>query len=186
MEALHMEATDTGAVAAGAADAAPGSPGCADGTAPCATRRAVLAIAGATGVGFALAGCQAYGDAPAADPPPPAAGNGGSPGSAGASGDAGGGAPVLARTADIPVNGGKIFEAQGVVVTQPAAGTFKAFSSVCTHQGCTVTDVKGGTINCACHGSKFKVADGSPAGGPAPRALAAKKITVDGDSIRLG
>jgi Rieske Fe-S protein len=172
MEALDMEHTE--------------SPGCVAGTAPCATRRAVLAMAGAAGVGLALTGCQAYGETAQAPADPPAAPPADGGASGGASGAPPAGAAALARTADIPVGGGKIFEAQGVVVTQPTAGTFKAFSATCTHQGCTVTDVKGGTINCACHGSKFKVVDGSPAGGPAPRALAAKKITVDGDSIRLG
>ena len=42
-------------------------------------------------------------------------------------------------------------------------GTFMAFTAVCTHQGCIVGEVKDGTINCPCHGSKFKVADGSVA-----------------------
>ena len=40
--------------------------------------------------------------------------------------------------AEIPVGGGKVFEALKVVVTQPTAGDFKAFSAVCTHQACTV------------------------------------------------
>ncbi len=43
-----------------------------------------------------------------------------------------------------------------------------------------------GTIDCLCHGSKFKIADGSVADGPAPKPLAAKQITVKGDSLVLG
>lgn len=92
---------------------------------------------------------------------------------------------VLAKTTDIPKGGGKIFADQGVVVTQPEAGDFKAFSSKCTHQGCTVSSVSNGTINCPCHGSKFNLRTGSVTAGPAPRPLPAKAITVEGDSITL-
>src|SRR5438445_330336 len=73
----------------------------------------------------------------------------------------------VGATADVPVGGGKVFADKQVVVTQPAQGTFAAFSAVCTHQGCTVDSVANGTINCPCHGSKFKIADGSVATGPA-------------------
>ena len=54
--------------------------------------------------------------------------------------------------ADIPVGGGKVFDALKVVVTQPTAGDYKAFSAVCTHQGCTVNGVSNGVITCPCHG----------------------------------
>ena len=70
--------------------------------------------------------------------------------------------------ADIPVGGGKIFADLQAVVTQPASGEFKAFTSVCTHQGCTVAEVVQ-TINCNCHGSKFSITDGSVVNGPPPR-----------------
>ncbi|MYR59943.1 Rieske 2Fe-2S domain-containing protein [Streptomyces sp. SID625] len=91
----------------------------------------------------------------------------------------------MTRTDDIPVGGGKIFKEQRVVVTQPEKGQFRAFSAVCTHQGCTVASVENGTIACPCHGSMFHAADGSVAHGPASRPLAAKEIKVEGNSIRL-
>jgi Rieske Fe-S protein len=149
----------------------------------CATRRIVLAGAGATGLTALLAGCQTYGEAaqPAPAQPAPA-----QPAPVGGGAPTGVGRPVLARTADIPVGGGRVFADKGVVVTQPREGTVKAFSAVCTHQGCTVASVEGGTINCPCHGSKFDVADGSVKGGPAPRPLPPAAITVDGGEIRLG
>ena len=67
-----------------------------------------------------------------------------------------------------------------LVITQPKAGTFKAFSAICTHQGCTVSTVENGTINCPCHGSQFAIADGSVVNGPAPKPLPAKNIKVSG------
>ncbi|MEU7075784.1 Rieske (2Fe-2S) protein [Streptomyces narbonensis] len=95
------------------------------------------------------------------------------------------GAAPLARTSEIPVGGGTVFTAEKVVVTQPAAGDFKAFSAVCTHQGCLVNKVADGTIDCPCHGSKFRIADGSVAAGPAPRPLPTEQINVSGESITL-
>ncbi|MFF2216084.1 Rieske (2Fe-2S) protein [Streptomyces antibioticus] len=92
---------------------------------------------------------------------------------------------VLARTSEIPVGGGKIFTAEKIVVTQPAKDDFKAFSAVCTHAGCTVATVADGTINCPCHKSEFKIADGSVVAGPAPSPLPAREITVEGGSITL-
>ncbi|MFF9124613.1 Rieske 2Fe-2S domain-containing protein [Streptomyces sp. NPDC014889] len=93
--------------------------------------------------------------------------------------------PELASTADIPVGGGKVFAAQKVVVTQPKKGEFKAFSAICTHQGCTVNKVANGTIDCPCHGSRFRIADGSVAHGPAISPLPTKQIKVEGNSVRL-
>jgi Rieske Fe-S protein len=91
----------------------------------------------------------------------------------------------LGKTSDIPEGGGKIFKDEGVVVTQPTAGEFKAFSSKCTHQGCAVTGITNGVITCPCHQSEFSVTDGSVKKGPATKPLPEEKITVDGDSITL-
>lgn len=95
------------------------------------------------------------------------------------------GAAALAALADIPVNGGKIFAEQKVVVTQPTAGEVKAFSTTCTHQGCAVSKVENGLIVCPCHDSKFKISDGSPTGGPATKPLQSKSVKVEGGQIVL-
>jgi Rieske Fe-S protein len=89
----------------------------------------------------------------------------------------------LGSTSDVPVGGGKVFGDQKVVVTQPAQGDFKAFSAVCTHQSCLVSQVANGTIDCMCHGSKFSDQDGSVVNGPATSPLAEVSIKVDGDTI---
>lgn len=91
----------------------------------------------------------------------------------------------LGTTSEVPVGGGKIYADESVVVTQPTEGEFKCFTAVCTHQGCLVSNVDGGTINCTCHGSMFSIEDGSVEGGPAPSPLDAVNISVDGDSITL-
>ncbi|MFI9628082.1 Rieske (2Fe-2S) protein [Streptomyces sp. NPDC052042] len=92
---------------------------------------------------------------------------------------------VLAKTADIPQGGGKVFAGRGVVVTQPKPGEFKAFSSKCTHQGCAVSSVSDGAIHCPCHGSRFDVATGDATAGPATQPLPARPIKVANGSITL-
>ncbi|MGX1883112.1 Rieske (2Fe-2S) protein [Streptomyces sp. NPDC055287] len=142
-------------------------------------RRTVVAAVGAAGVAAALTACGGSdSDSPsgtAAEKP------------AGGAGEAGGGdaGAVLAKTTDIPEGGGKVFADKGLVVTQPTAGQFKAFSSKCTHQGCAVKDVANGMINCPCHGSMFDATDGSVKGGPAKAPLPSAAIKVEGDSITL-
>jgi Rieske Fe-S protein len=56
---------------------------------------------------------------------------------------------------------------------------------VCTHTGCTVSAVGGGTINCPCHGSRYSITDGSVVAPPAPAPLAAKSVTVVGGKITV-
>ncbi len=97
----------------------------------------------------------------------------------------GGGAEPIATTADVPEGGGLILKEAAIVITQPATGDFKGFTSICTHQGCPVDNVSEGTINCLCHGSKFSVEDGSVVNGPATAPLAEMAITVEGDAITL-
>ena len=90
---------------------------------------------------------------------------------------------VIARTSDVRVGSGVIVG--DIVVTQPSPGVFKGLSSTCTHAGCTVSEVAGGTINCPCHGSRYNL-DGSVANGPASAPLPTEPISVQGDSIVRG
>ncbi|HYH33043.1 MAG TPA: Rieske (2Fe-2S) protein [Pseudonocardia sp.] len=133
---------------------------------PPLTRRAVVTGAGAAAVGAGLlaTGCSTA--------PPPAA-----------PADEAAGTPV-GPASDVPVGSGRIFDATGVVVTQPDAGTYAAFSTTCPHQGCAVTSVEGTNIVCPCHGSMFAL-DGSVVQGPAESPLESRPITVENGEITL-
>ena len=147
------------------------------------SRRAVLASACAACVAT-LAGCARYGTSNGLAAAPAQGGTSSPAAGAAAAGAAAAGAPaVLARTTDIPVGGGKVLTDKKIVITQPQAGSFHAFTAICTHQGCIVDAVSGGTINCPCHGSKYSAASGSVVNGPATLPLAAVSITVQGTSI---
>jgi Rieske Fe-S protein len=166
-------------------------------------RRTVLTAGGvatASAAVLAVAGCATYDSN--SSPAPASTGTAGS-GAAAATGSAGAPTEAADNTAQapgaaaaaagtvvgpasaVPVGGGKIFAEQSVVVTQPSAGNFKAFSAICTHQGCTVSSVSGGTINCPCHGSKFNIADGSVANGPAKRPLPGKQVSASGGQLSV-
>ena len=146
------------------------------------SRRALLAGACAA-CAATLAGCARYGTSNGLAGAPAGAPAYGPPTSAGTGSAGGGASSALATTSEIPVGGGKVLTAQRIVITQPQAGTFHAFTAICTHQGCIVNTVSGGTINCPCHGSKYSIVNGSVVNGPAPLPLAAVSIKVQGTSI---
>ncbi|GAA4825677.1 hypothetical protein GCM10025786_38010 [Nocardioides caeni] len=128
------------------------------------SRRIVFSGLGALGVAAALAGCAGGDDG----------GDGGASVESGAE---------LASTSEVPVGGGIVLADEGVVITQPTEGEFKAFTSTCTHEGRTVTSVDGDTIQCAHHGSSYSATTGAVQGGPAPEALATVEITVKDGKI---
>ena len=75
-----------------------------------------------------------------------------------------------------------------VIVGRPAAivintgnDAFRAFTSTCTHEGCTVSDFSGGRIHCPCHGSQFD-SSGQAVVGPATRALKEFAVALDPSS----
>jgi nitrite reductase/ring-hydroxylating ferredoxin subunit len=166
---------------AGSAPAGTNATGLPDPAAPDGkTRRGLLIGAGLAGVAGLAAACGGSGDDGGGDSGGSGGGSGGS--SAGSGGAAG---TALAKTSDIPVGSGKIFKEQKVVVVQPAQGQFKAYDATCTHRGCEVGSVSGNTIDCPCHGSKFKISDGSVASPPATESLKEMQINVQGDQITL-
>ena len=126
-------------------------------TTPCITRRTVLV--GCCAAGAALAAGCAKGQAQST--------------------------PVRLALDGIEIGGGKVFAEQQIVVTQPAAGTYKAFSALCTHQGCTVREVVDGLIKCPCHGSRFNASDGTVVRGPAQDPLPERPVTIEDNFITV-
>jgi Rieske Fe-S protein len=139
---------------------------------PPVARRALLAGAATLGTAGLLAACGGAPQTPqrpsGLNPPLPSGGAG----------------TAIGSVADVPVGGGKVFAEYEIVVTQPAAGQFRGFSTECTHAGCQVNAVVDGLIDCPCHGSRFHL-DGSVANGPAARPLRDRPVTVTEDRITL-
>ncbi|MGW4381963.1 Rieske (2Fe-2S) protein [Kitasatospora sp. NPDC004531] len=91
----------------------------------------------------------------------------------------------LGAASDVPVGGGKVYREQAVVVTQPTAGQYKAFSAKCTHAGCLVNGVLKEQIQCLCHGSRFAITDGAVQDGPAPKPLPEYQVAVQNGQLQV-
>jgi len=153
-------------------------------TAGDASRRTVMSGIVGVGIGVPILAACGSDDSGSSG----SSGSGGGSDGGGSDGGGGGGASAsgaIGKTSEVPVGGAKIFKAEKVMVSQPNEGEFKAFSTVCTHQGCPITKMDGDEIECGCHGSRFMVADGSVANGPATKPLEELKATVKGDNLSV-
>lgn len=65
-----------------------------------------------------------------------------------------------------------------VIVVNVGTDQFRAFTSICTHEQCTVGDFTGSRIRCFCHGSEYD-STGKVVAGPAPRALQEYPVKFD-------
>ena len=100
---------------------------------------------------------------------------------------------VVATAADVPV--GTVFKftdpnsGMPAYLFQPAAGTFIAYSSKCTHQGCVVEAIPDASgFACACHGAKYDsvgVPDESTSKNLTATPLAKIALTVADDQISV-
>lgn len=133
------------------------------------TRRGVLASAAAVGVGTLAVGMVG------------ACSDGSGEGGDRAGG--GGAEPLIVARADVPVGGAAIVGQ--VIVSQPTAGEFRAFSAVCTHEFCLISRVQDATLECTCHGSQYSTTDGSVLRGPAQRPLDGRTVTAEGDTLTV-
>lgn len=91
---------------------------------------------------------------------------------------------VVAQTGEVPVGGGLVVMDSKLVITQPEEGDYRAYSAICSHQGCTVQEVTH-AIRCWCHTSEFDLETGEPLSGPATEPLEPFTVTVDGTDIIL-
>ncbi|MEU7133731.1 Rieske (2Fe-2S) protein [Streptomyces sp. NPDC046261] len=138
-------------------------------TASPASRRTVLrgaALAGAAGLG--VTACAGGGTGGTRGPAVPTA-------------------PVdLGAAGEVPVGGARLYREQRLVVSQPAAGQYKAFSAVCTHAGCVADKIEDGKVSCPCHGSTFDATTGKVLQGPASVPLPAVPVKADGGKLIAG
>ena len=63
-------------------------------------------------------------------------------------------------------------------------GAYRAFTSICTHEGCTVTGYSGGRMICPCHGSEYNQ-NGQVVNGPAPSNLREYAVTMNSTAQTL-
>lgn len=63
-------------------------------------------------------------------------------------------------------------------------GTIRAFTSVCTHQQCTINSFSNDRLVCPCHGSQFNI-DGEVVQGPAPSGLSEYSVSRDDDVVTI-
>ena len=101
---------------------------------------------------------------------------------------------VVATAADVPVGGVFKFtdpnSGMPAYLLQPAAGTFIAYSSKCTHEGCVIDAFPdANAFKCACHGAKYDLATGAPDEATSKSLtatpLAKIALTVEGDQISV-
>ena len=138
----------------------------------------------------ACIGCAALGLTACGGSSAPAPAAAGSPSTApstsggGASPSAAGNA-VIVKLADIPVGGSISATAPSgpkILLARPTATTVVAFSSVCTHQQCTVLP-DGKRFACPCHGSTYDAFTGMNTGGPAPSPLHPFAVKISGTDV---
>ena len=146
----------------------------ADRSAPGIDRRTVLVGTGAVGAAGLLAACGGSDNAETSSAETP---------DTTASTDVPSSPAKIVDTDNVPVGGGIVVEEKMVVVTQPTEGDFKAFTSTCPHQGCSVGEVTSEDIICPCHGSRFSVTTGEVLQGPATVGLAQVAIDVEGNEV---
>jgi len=71
-----------------------------------------------------------------------------------------------------------------LLVARTAADAFTAVTSVCTHEGCTITGYENSIYTCPCHGSEFTTS-GAVRVGPASQPLRQFATSFDGSTLRI-
>lgn len=140
------------------------------------SRRGFISAATWSVLGLALASaCGGGGGADGPTGPGPNPGGGGPPAPAGVTFSGNvltvpiSSVPQLASAGGFRVIGSVGGAAVNVIIIN-VAGTHRAFTSICTHEGCTVDNFNGQRMQCPCHGSEYDTS-GRNVAGPAPRPL---------------
>jgi nitrite reductase/ring-hydroxylating ferredoxin subunit len=96
---------------------------------------------------------------------------------------------TVGRPGDVPEGELRQFQVGGEdVAVANVEGELHAFSDVCTHMQCSLSqgDLEGNTVTCACHGSEFDVTNGEVLGGPATEPVASYEVSVEGGELKIG
>lgn len=99
--------------------------------------------------------------------------------------------PVTFNITENPFNnlqqdGGWLLHPNENILLVNVGGTISAFTSVCTHSGCTRSwTFPNNQFECTCHGSLFDT-NGDVVRGPAGSPLARIDVSRDGDMVILG
>ena len=92
---------------------------------------------------------------------------------------------ALATLADLKVDGSvaaRAADGRRMLLTRVSETSVVAFSSKCTHQGCTV-EPDGAKLACPCHGSVYDARTGKVLSGPAPSPLSAIDVVVTNGQV---
>jgi cytochrome b6-f complex iron-sulfur subunit len=90
---------------------------------------------------------------------------------------------------DFPPNMGKVVTVGGrsIIVTNTQAAGLKAFTAICTHEGCVVEWNKwGGYIQCPCHEGSYNPQTGAVISGPPPFPLRSYELAIQGEEVYVG
>ncbi|MEA3479366.1 MAG: Rieske (2Fe-2S) protein [Bacteroidota bacterium] len=87
------------------------------------------------------------------------------------------------KYSDLGSSGGSVKEGNVIVIN--TGDGFIALSSICTHQGCSVSyDKDANELPCPCHGSVFSTS-GSVLQGPAEAPLKKYEVSQEGDILTI-
>ncbi|MEO7127109.1 MAG: Rieske (2Fe-2S) protein [Nakamurella sp.] len=94
---------------------------------------------------------------------------------------------VLIPLEKLPVGGlvSVAIDRKPAFISRPTSSNVRAFSAICTHQGCTVMSA-GDQLICPCHGSHFELLTGAVLRGPAQKPLPPIDVTIDGGNVIRG
>jgi len=90
----------------------------------------------------------------------------------------------LTKVPALTASSGFILVARPSTIIIHTGDDYRAFTSTCTHEQCTVGDFRGGRIICPCHGSQYDAA-GQVVVGPATQRLREFAVALDAGAQTL-